>query len=374
MSVLIDASAIHEHSGGAGRYLRGLVRTLPGAGVDPIVMARRNDFSPWEGALEVRRQAPRRRPNRLLWEQLGLPRSIDDDIDVLHSPHYSMPVRVRKGLRRVVTIHDLSFFTHPGGHSTVKRRYFRRAIAHAALHADALICISQTTADELHRLVPVRAAVHVVAHGVDHSRFRPSAPGDIDETEMLARLGVSTPFILHLGAIEPRKNVGALVAAYDEVMRRTHVGELTLVLAGRPWRNMTVPQPERGRLLRLGFVADEAVPALLRAASVVAYPSVAEGFGLPVLEALACGAPVVTTGGTVMEEVAGNAALYVRDGNAGAADPDAAFVKDLAIQLERALDGYGPTRTTRLSRARPFTWEACAAAHAAVYSGVHLGR
>ncbi len=369
---MIDASAIHAHSGGAGRYLTALVRSLPGAGVDPIVMARRNDFSPWQGALEVRRQAPQRRPNRLLWEQLGLPRSIDDDIDVLHSPHYSMPVRVRKGLRRVVTIHDLSFFTHPGGHSTVKRHYFREAIAHAARHADAVICISQTTADALRRLVPVRAAVHVVAHGVDHSRFRPSAPGDIDETEMVARLGVSTPFILHLGAIEPRKNVGALVAAYDEVMRRTPSRELTLVLAGRAWRNMTVPEPERGHVVRLGFVADEAVPALLRAASVVAYPSVAEGFGLPVLEALACGAPVVTTGGTVMEEVAGDAALYVRHGHPGAVALDAAFVTDLATQLERALDGDGPARTTRLSRARQFTWEACAAAHAVVYAGASL--
>ena len=337
------------------------------------VIVRKGDQQPWEGAAEVRRIAPTLRPLRLAWEQTGLPRALPIGTSVLHSPHYSTPRHRAPGIRSIATVHDLSFFTHPEAHSAVKRHFFRRAIAAAAVGADAIICISQTTEDELRGAVSVRVPVRVIPHGVDHLLFRPDPPTPDHDALVLSRLGIRSPFVLHHGAIEPRKNIAALVAAFEHVVSSRGHGDLALVLAGRAWPGMSVPEPSRGEMHRLGFVPDGVAAALMRRAAVVAYPSMAEGFGLPVLEALACGAPVVTTGGTVMAEVAGRAATYVVGGRAADGHRDETFVSALADALLGVLEGDGPSVELRLSQAQGFTWEASAAAHASLYRAVAGG-
>ena len=266
------------------------------------------------------------------------------------------------GVPAVVTIHDLSFFTHPEWHQRTKVAFFRAAIRTAARRAAALVAVSAATAALLDELVRPWAPVHVIPHGVDHTRFRPD-PAQADGAT-LARIGVRAPYVAFLGTLEPRKDVPTLVRAFDRLAATEP--DLTLVLAGAPgWGVEAVDQAvagaaHRGRIIRAGYVAEPDIPALLRRAAAVAYPSLEEGFGLPVLEALACGAPVVTTRGTVMEEVAAGAAFL--------ATP--ADVDDLAAALERAIRG-DPDRT-RLGRtvAARHTWEASAAAHAEVYRSV----
>ena len=360
--VSLDASAIPDPAGGAGRYVLALARALHGRDdVDLLVVCRSGDSARWPTPVVA--AAPTPRPVRLAWEQVGLPlvlRTRLRAVDVHHAPHYTMPLAAGRPV--VVTIHDLSFFTHPEWHQPAKVALFRRAIRLAAARAAALVAVSEATAALLRSLVAPRAPVHVIPHGVDHSRFTPTATDH--DAAALARHGITAPYVAFLGTLEPRKDVPTLVRAFDEVAQAR--SDLTLVLAGaRGWGadavDAAVTAAGHGdRVRRLGFVAEDDVPALLRGAAAVCYPSLEEGFGLPVLEALACGAPVVTTVGTVMEEVAGGAAVVARPGD----------VRSLAEALDVALSG-GPAATIRrrqgLDVAARHTWEASAAAHVEVY-------
>src|SRR6185437_14963993 len=185
----------------------------------------------------------------------------------------------------------------------------------------------------------------------------------------VAALGVDPdrPMVVFIGTMEPRKNVPALVRAFDEVAD-AHP-EAVLVLAGqRGWGGDEVERAEmaaerhRNRIVRTGYVPDDAVPALLRSAAVVAYPSLAEGYGLPALEALACGAPLVTTSGTAMAELAAGAAVLVPPGDTA----------DLAVAIDAVLSdaGGGSTAERRqrgLAVAATRTWAASADRHLEAY-------
>lgn len=359
----LDASAIPDPPGGAGRYVLALASVLSGRpDVDLTVISRANDTARWPGAVVGR--APARRPQRLAWEQVALPRLLRQrGVDVHHAPHYTMPLGAR--VPTVVTVHDLSFFTHPEWHERAKVAFFRSAITLASRRASAIVAVSATTAALLAERTQPRAPVHVIPHGVDHRRFRPEDPGD-DEAA-LVRLGARPPYVAFLGTLEPRKDVPTLVRAFDR-LAGAHPA-LTLVLAGaRGWGADAVEAAVRAarygdRVHMAGFVAEADMPALLRRASVVAYPSLEEGFGLPVLEALACGAPVVTSAGTVMEEVAGGAAFLVPPGRTDL----------LADGLEAAMAGgreVDEHRRLGFQVAEKHTWEASAAAHSQVYRTV----
>jgi len=366
--VCLDATAVPGRPAGAGRYVLDLAGALGRRDdVELTVMCRRGDEARWQsgpGDNLALGRAPSRRPLRLAWEQAELPRLLHGHhVDVHHAPHYTMPLAAR--IPTVVTVHDLSFFTHPEWHQRGKVMFFRSAITLAARRASAIVAVSATTAALLAEHTRCRAPVHVIAHGVDHRRFGPEDPGD-DEAA-LVRLGARPPYVAFLGTLEPRKDVPTLVRAFDR-LAAAHP-DLTLVLAGaRGWGTDAVEAAvgaarHRNRVRMLGFVAEADMPALLRRAAVVAYPSLEEGFGLPVLEALACGAPVVTTAGTVMEEVAGAAAFLVPSGRADS----------LAEGLETAIAGGRDVDERRLlgfEVAARHTWEASTAAHVEVYRSV----
>ncbi|MBA2751827.1 MAG: glycosyltransferase family 4 protein [Actinobacteria bacterium] len=367
LRVSLDVSAVPTRPAGAGRYTIELAAALDRReDVFVEIVARQQDSARWEALApkgHVRAPAPERRPFRLAWEQVRLPRLLKGlDVDLHHSPHYTMPEAA--SLPRVVTLHDFSFFGNPEWYERVKVTWLRRATRVAMTHADAVICVSQTIADRLSTICPRSSEVKVIPNGVDLDRFRPS---DGDDAERLRSLGVTQPYVAFVGTLEPRKDVPTLVRAFDRVAA-SHP-DLSLVLAGAPgWGVKAVDQAlaeaqHGARVVRLGYLDHEAVPVLLRQAAAVAYPSLSEGFGLPALEALACGAPLVTTTGSAMEEVAAGAALLVEpgdtDGLAGALD-----------MLVRGDAGLAARRQSGFAVAARHTWTASADAHVTVYRSI----
>ncbi len=372
MTLSLDVTGVPTSPAGAGRYVLELAAALAvRADTRLVAIARRDDAERWRllagGRADVLAPSPSSRPLRLAWEQLALPGLLRRaQPEVHHGPHYTMPERSR--IPVVVTIHDCTFFDHPEWHEPVKAWFFRRAIRVAARRAGALVCVSETTARALESACRVTVPIVVAPHGVDHARFSPEPPAAGSDDAALRRVGVDPgrPFILFLGTVEPRKDVATLVRAFTLLADAER--DISLVVAGRRgWRTGPVDEAlaasrHRDRINWPGYVADDAVPALLRKAAVVAYPSLAEGYGLPALEALACGAPLVTTRGTAMAELAGEAATLVMPG-----DPEG-----LADALAQVLsDGDGPAAVRRreagIARAALRTWEASAASHVEAY-------
>jgi len=364
--LLLDVSAVPARPAGAGVYTISIARGLASrADVDLLLLTRRDDTARWHEVApdaEIHALAPAWRPARLAWEQAAGPRIARRlRPDVWHAPHYTMPLR--SPVPTVVSMHDLTFFDHPEWHERSKVVYFRRIIAAATRRADVIVACSHATADGVRSWFQPRAEIVVVHHGVDHERFTAVADEHAD-CAALARRGISRPYVAFASTIEPRKDVPSLVRAFARVAA-AHPDLLLVVAGGDGWgvdaaRAAIASSGVATRVLRPGYIDDATVAALFRRAAAVAYPSLAEGFGMPALEALASGAPLVTTSGSSLEEVVGDAALLVPPG-----DVDA-----LAGALGRLLDD--DTLSARLraagpARAAAFTWERAVEAHVDVY-------
>ena len=366
MKLALDVSAVPPRIAGVGRYIGELARRVPATGTETTLVTRRDDtlrWHDWSPTTHIASIVPNARPSRLLYEAWVAGRSATArSVDVWHSPHYTMPHRT--STPTVVTIHDLTFFTNPEWHERSKVPFFRRAISYAATHADVLVTISEYTARQLDEQIPSHAPVVVGTLGVDLERFTTDSSTD---GESLRTHGLTTrqPYIFFLGTFEPRKGIDVLLDAFAQIAR--HDSDVELWLAGQPgWGVKEIEaklsgHPALSRIRRLGFVDESVLPALLRQARAVAYPSRGEGFGLPVLEALACGASVVTSADTVMSEIAGDAATLTRAGD----------VDELATALTISLDLSDSERELRSQRSRAraeiFTWDYSISQHVKAY-------
>ncbi|MGH8991870.1 MAG: glycosyltransferase family 4 protein [Acidimicrobiia bacterium] len=311
--------------GGIGRYVEGLVAHLPEAGID---------VEPFAGG---RWRSP-------AWQRFRLPPlRLPDGTDVVHAPSLAVPPPGDRPL--VVTIHDLAFSYLPPRGET----FHRRGLDLARSEAAAVVVPSAFTASQVEaaRFEPGR--VHVVAHGID-------PPGDVPDaavTERLGRLATGDPYLLAVGTVEPRKGLDVLAQAF-----RTLNGVRLLVAGPRGWGD--VPGLDRPGIGRLGTVSDSLLDALYRRAVALVMPSHTEGFGLPALEAMARGCPVVVSAAGSLPEVVGDAGAVVPPG-----DPDA-----LAGTLTRVLaddDLRARLADAGRRRAAGFTWAACAQGHLAAY-------
>ena len=374
--VLIDASALPALRGGVGRYVDELITHLPLVGVDTAVVCQPRDVELYSASVGWRNiiilptwaSSP---PQRLLWEQIDLPRVIHSRLpDIVHSPHYTMPLvnGGRRGPKQVVTLHDATFFSDPQLHRALKARFFTQWTRFSCRRADAVLVPSQATKDELMRFVHVGAnRVRVIPHGVDLERFRRPSRDEVRDVRAWLGLAPDASYISFLGTLEPRKNVPGLIRAFG-VSCSPLSEPPTLVLAGGAGWDSGIDAalaglPAHLRVVRPGFVPDSLLPGLLGGAQIVAYPSFGEGFGLPVLEAMACGATVLTTDRLSLPEVGGDAVAY-------ATSPG---VQDVADALSKLLTDPAARQAlgnSAAARAATFSWLQTARGHRDVYESL----
>lgn len=286
-----------------------------------------------------------------LWEQATLPRAVSRaDVDVLHTPAGNPPLL--SGVPQVTTIHDISPVTHPEWFSRGYAALYRTLTPLTVRRSDRLITVSRFSRDELVREYPHAEGKTVSVH---NGQVPPDTPEDDAVPELEGRA-----FILSVGSDNPRKNLDGLLAAYRRYRERV-AAPASLVLVG-PTRDIFAGERvEAGDGVEaLGFVPEERLDWLYRNADAFVFPSLYEGFGLPIVEAMSAGTPVVTADRGAMAEVAGGAACRVDP-----TDPEA-----LAGGIERVLDDPEYRRelvADGRSRAATFTWERTARETAAVY-------
>ena len=365
MKIAIDARLVYYQRGGIGQYVLHLIEEFArlGLGADYIILRSRKEPGPLAPRF---RDVPLWTPPHHRLEQIALPMELTPlDIDLLHSPDFIPPFRGR--FRRLITVHDLTFLYYPQFLTDASRRYYNDQIERAVYVADHISADSTNTKDDLVRRLnvpPEKVTVVLLAHD---PRYKP-----LDATAcapVLARHKLEPGFILFTGTLEPRKNVTGLLTAYRALCDRPPSGSSRtppLVLAGRRgWLydeifSRIAALKLEGCVRFVENAPNEDLVALYNAAALFVLPSFYEGFGLPVLEAMACGTPVVCSERGSLPQVAGDAALFIH--------PD--DLNGLASAMKRALEDESlraQMRERGLIQAAKFSWEKAARETLAIY-------
>src|SRR5579883_1977561 len=301
----------------------------------------------------------------VLWYKLGVPVPVDaltGAADVFHFPDFALPP-VRRGAT-VVTVHDLSFLLVPECADQRLRLHLEKVVPLSVREADFVCADSENTRNELTTLLDVAPGrVEVVYGGVDHRFFPITDPSALEATRQ--KYGLSFPYIFYMGTIEPRKNLGRLLQAYTLFRQRFRFPHRLVIAGGLGWLYQEVLRDidqlaAEQKVIFLGRVPDDDLPALYSLCDLFVFPSLYEGFGLPPLEAMACGRAVVCSNTSSLPEVVGDAGVLVSPYDVdGLAEAVAELLEDPARRA--ALGQRG------IERARQFSWHEAARRTLAIY-------
>jgi len=323
VNIGIDYTAALKQSGGIGRYARGLITTLAKLDTHNNYTLLATPDAPRDGLQFFQRYQNFKNktyplPERWMtigWHRCYLPIPVEwlaGEMDLFHSPNFILPpVRHAKTL---LTVHDLSFIRHPQGAVESLRKWLSQVVPRSLARADHILADSHSTKDDLIEIYNISPdIITVVGAGVE-DRFQPITD-PVKLQTVRQKYNLPEKFILGLGTLEPRKNFTGLIAAFSQSpVRDTH----HLVIAGgKGWLYNDIftaaeKSPVTDRIHFTGFVAENDLPALYNLADVFAYPSHYEGFGIPVIEAMACGTPVICANNSCLPEVAGESAIQIK--------------------------------------------------------------
>lgn len=376
MRIGISTSVIQRGQTGIAQYLFALLRAfLPRAGNwEFVLFVLEEDLPLFDFAKEQMQIVPvperfRSPIKNILWHQTTLPRLVREcALDVLHVPSYRRLLWPRP-CPLVATIHDLAPFRVAKKYDWARTFYGRVIARRLAQRQDEIIAISDNTARDIAEFFKVpRARINVVHNGVEHIRFFPGSREQA-QTEMMRRYHMRAPFFLYVARLEhPAKNHVRLISAFNQFKSATG-SDWQLVFGGSDWHGAEIihvaiqQSPFTSDIRLLGFVPNGDLPNLYRAADAFIYPSLYEGFGMPPIEAMACGCPVICSNRGSLAEVVGSAAALVDPEDVGSMANQLAFVARDPTLRERL-------RNAGLVQARNFDWNRTAAETLSVYTRV----
>lgn len=368
MKIGIDARLVHYQPAGIGQYTLRLAEALASldSGDDVVLLQSRKERAPLLAGPGLRCRDVWTPPHHR-FEQWALPLELWPlKLDVLHCPDFIPPFR--RLCPAVITVHDLAFLRFPGILTGESQRYYGQ-IARAVKSAEHIIAVSQSTRHDLVSLLGADDRKISVIYEAAAPNFKPASAAPVAAVRQ--RYGISGPYILFVSTIEPRKNIPLLLHAYARLKARWKgTGDPpTLVVAGRKgWLYDKILAMHRqlgcgDTVLFTGSVPVDDLPALYSGALLFVLPSLYEGFGLPVLEAMSCGAPVITTNVSSLPEVAGEAALLVDPQDiVGLADAMQSLCADEDLRRDLARRG--------IIQAQRFSWQQAARETLAIYHAV----
>jgi glycosyltransferase involved in cell wall biosynthesis len=363
----IDYTAAIHQNAGIGRSVRELVRALvatePGIPLELFVAGGRGIDLPAPPGLATFHPAPLSERNLArLWYRLNLPIPVETwtgPLDLFHAADFALPP-TRRGAKTIVTVHDLAFERHPDETMPGMLAHLRRVVPRSVQRADHIIAVSEATRRDVIELYAAPAdKVTVIPHGVA-SRFHPhSSAQEIAATRAKFKLP-DAPLILTVGTLQPRKNHLRLIQAFAQMPHT----DATLVIAGGPgWSYDAVTREVerlnlRDRVIFTGHLGDDDLIALYHASTIFAYPALYEGFGLPVLEAMACGVPVLAANTSSLPEVTASAALLVDPLDVDAiATALSQLLTDDALRASLIEKGKARAHSFTWARAAQQTWD-----------------
>jgi glycosyltransferase involved in cell wall biosynthesis len=341
MNIGINASGISTLKGGASFYIVNIIRAL--AAIDHersyfifCTSIGKDEFGKLPANFTVIVAAPNNVALRLLWEQTVLPFFLcrKHRIGVLFSPNYTSPF-IHPGFASVVTIHDLSFFPLSNLYQ-LRRRVFKPIIKMSVRRADRVVAVSEFTKNDIVRYVGrYKEKISVIYEAAD-DRFKAPISHTAIAT-MKKKYGLVREYILFTGFLEPRKNLGRLLEAFAKI--KNDIPHQLVITGGKGWWYDSTFEKVKSlgladRVIFTGYISDDDLPALYTGAALFAFPSLYEGFGISVLEAICCGTPVLVSNNTALPEVAGEAGVYIDPYN----------VNDIAAKIRDLLSNPGKDR------------------------------
>ena len=372
MRIGLEITAAVQQSGGIGRYVREMLSAL--SDIDQSNQYRlfyasknRSNHTVLDLPENFRvRQLPM---NDIwlarIWQRIRLPLPVElitGSLDIYHSPDFTLPPTL-SDIPTLLTVHDLSFLRTPESAAPGLRGYLEVAVKRSVKLATHVLADSQSTKDDLIELYATPEDKITVLYAGVSSAFHPVTDSNqLMKVRKHYKLG-EKPFVLSVGTLQPRKNHVTLIKAFEQALSDS---EYNLVLAGgQGWSYEEVHELVRSRglqhrVLFPGFVADEDLSALYSSADVMAFPSLYEGFGLPVLEAMACGVPVLASNTSCLPEVAGGAAVFVNPKNVEA-------MSDALLKLVSNVDLRKTLREKGFERVEQFRWQSSAVKLLGVY-------
>lgn len=321
MNIAINTLPLYNTKVGMGKYIVELVNKIPQIDKNSTyffyVSQENANFFQFQEKNIILKKVPVSLSSpfgKLVWEHIFLPFSLwKNKIVLYHAPGFVLPFfKLNKNIKFIITLADMTFFSHPQYHMFWKQKYFKYMIPRSIHKADKVIAISESTKKDILKHVSVDEKKIMVTHLGYDTLFSKQSINKI--IPILKKYNINFPYILFVGMLEPRKNVPSLIKAFAAIKNKQN--HMLVIVGKKGWQydkifDWVQKLKLEQQVVFTGYVPDEHLSALYSGATCFVYPSFYEGFGIPIIEAMACGCPVITSNNSSMEEIAGDAAILV---------------------------------------------------------------